>query len=89
MCLLFLYWKTRNIWACGILHGVYDFALSLNDVLFDNPDKAEVSYVMDGVMGGAAVGIYIFEIIVTAIIMIVLYKKVLKTIDFEEMRKNW
>ena len=23
LALLLLYWKTRNIWACGVVHGVY------------------------------------------------------------------
>ena len=89
MCLLFLYWKTRNIWGCAIVHGVYDFLLSVNDTVFVNPEKQEISYVNEGVMGGTAVGIYIVEIVVVGIIMIILYHKVLKTIDFEELRKNW
>ena len=25
LALLILYWKTRNIWACGVAHGLFDF----------------------------------------------------------------
>lgn len=46
-------------------------------------------YVNTGVLGGAAVGLYTIQIIVMVIILLVLWKKVVKTIDFEEIRRDW
>ena len=41
---LFLYWKTRNIWACGLLHGLFDFLISLPGVLFVRQQAQLTSY---------------------------------------------
>ena len=89
MSLLFLYWKTRNIFACGIAHGIYDFILMVKDVPFVTEKDNSHSYVHEGVLGGVSVGIYIFESIVMIVILLIFWKKVVKTIDFEDMRKNW
>lgn len=89
MILLFLYWKTRNIWACGIAHGIYDFILMVKDVLFVGEGETGVSYVHEGFLGGVSIGIYVVETIVMIIILLIFWKKVIKTIDFEDMRKNW
>lgn len=89
MTLLFLYWKTRNIFACGIAHGIYDFILMVKDVPFVTEKDNSHSYVHEGFLGGVSVGIYVFESIVMIVILLIFWKKVVKTIDFEDMRKNW
>ena len=89
MSLLFLYWKTRNIFACGIAHGIYDFILMVKDVPFVTEKDNSHSYVHEGFLGGVSVGIYVFESIVMIVILLIFWKKVVKTIDFEDMRKNW
>ena len=89
MSLLFLYWKTRNIWACGIAHGIYDYLLMVKDALFVGEGEKGVSYVHEGFLGGVSIGIYVIETVVMIIILLILWKKVIKNIDFEEMRKNW
>lgn len=45
---LFLYWKTRNIWACGLLHGLFDFLISLPGVLFVRQQAQLTSYAVEG-----------------------------------------
>ena len=86
---LILYWKTRNIWACGILHGLYDYIIKIKDVIFASDNSLEPGYVNEGMIGRVAIGYYIFISIFMLILLLVLRSKVLKTIDFEEMRANW
>ena len=90
LCLLILYWKTRNIWGCAIVHAIYDILPQLCNAMFVTAEGVgESGYVNTGVLGGAAVGLYIIQIIVMVIILLVLWKKVVKTIDFEEIRRDW
>lgn len=86
---LIIYWKTRNIWACGILHGLYDYIIKIKDVIFASDNSLEPGYVNEGMIGRVAIGYYIFISIFMLILLLVLRSKVLKTIDFEEMRANW
>ena len=86
---LFLYWKTRNIWACGLLHGLFDFLISLPGVLFVRQQAANSSYVIDGPGGIAVIVVYAINILVNGIICLVIWRKVGKTLDFEEMRETW
>ena len=52
LALLILYWKTRNIWACGLAHGGY-FDPALVRVVTDEngqiTDIAKFEYAWDGV----------------------------------------
>lgn len=89
MSLLFLYWKTRNVWACGIAHGIFDYLLMLKDVLFSSEAETKTSYVHEGFLGGMSIAIYAVETVIMIVILLIFVKKVLKTIDFEEMRRNW
>lgn len=41
---LILYWKTRNVWACGIAHGLYDFLTAFSTGIFQSAQEA-TSYV--------------------------------------------
>lgn len=87
LALLFIYWKTRNVWACAVVHGLYDFLLSLHTAFFQTP--AFQSYVNAGSVGVAGLIIMAVQTVITAIICIVVWKKVGKDIDFEEMRRTW
>lgn len=87
---MILYWKTRNIWGCAIVHALYDFLPMICNAMFVTAEGVgESGYVRTGMLGGAAVGFYIFQAIVTVIILLVIWKKVGKTIDFEEIRRDW
>ena len=35
LALLLLYWKTRNIWACAIVHGLFDFFPSISGAIYN------------------------------------------------------
>ncbi len=91
MCILVLYWKTRNIWACGLIHGIYDFSTQVWGFITVSEPKSGASsgYVREGADGVTAIVTYVIQAIVMLIIFLVLRKKILKTIDFEEIRKNW
>lgn len=86
---LFLYWKTRNIWACGLLHGLFDFLISLPGVLFVRQQAQLTSYAVEGPTGILVIVVYAINILVNGIICLVIWRKVGKTLDFEEMRENW
>ena len=82
-----MYWKTRNIWACALVHAIYDFLLSLSMAFFQI--EPVTSYVKTGDVGLAGLIVMSIQTIVAVIICIVVWKKVGKNIDFEEMRQNW
>ncbi len=89
MALLFLYWKTRNIWACGLLHGIYDFLTKASSAVFISENTTGHTYVREGFTGYVAIGTYVVQTIILIIILLSVRKKVLKSIDFEEMKQNW
>ena len=92
LCYLFMYWKTRNIWACAILHGVYDFFPLVTGVLFDGSSEmfsggAERYASADSV--GPATVVYSLQIVATLAVAIVMWVRIIRKIDFEELRKTW
>ncbi len=89
LCLLFLYWKTRNIWGLALLHGLYDYLLAVKDEVFASNQNTGSTYIKTGSLGYVAIGMFGVQTIINIIILILLWKRVVKTIDFDEMRKNW
>ena len=87
--LLLLYWKTRNIWACGVVHGVYDFLLSIADGIFNNPIGKNIEYVAPDDKAMMVIAVYAVCTLINLIIVFVIWKKVGKQIDYEDIRKNW
>jgi membrane protease YdiL (CAAX protease family) len=87
LALLFMYWKTRNIWACALVHAIYDFLLSLSMAFFQI--EPVTSYVKTGDVGLAGLIAMSLQTIFAVIICIVVWKKVGRNMDFEEMRQNW
>ena len=88
LCWLILYWKTRNIWGIALIHALCDFTTFLQSAL----TEAQVS------LGGAGnytatsasgLGVYLFQIVFSIVAVIILWNKVGKTIDFDEIRKTW
>lgn len=87
---LLLYWKTRDIWAVALVHASYDILTQLSSIILGGGGSLGVgSYVVGGQMGVYAIGIYAFQIVITGVITLRVWKKVGKTIDFEAMRKSW
>ena len=87
LSLLFLYWKTRNIWACGVVHGIYDFFLSLTDCFYNSPPKA--TYVMTGERGRITLIVYIVFTLINLFIFYLIYRKIGKKIDYKKIREEW
>ncbi len=88
LAILFLYWKTRNIWACGIIHGVYDFLLSISDCIFNVP-PAKINYVTAGEAGRYVVVIYRVITMIELFIFWMIYRRIGKQIDYRKIREEW
>lgn len=88
LILLVLYWKTRNIWACGVVHGVYDFLCSLSSCIFQGPALPS-GYVMPDEYAPAVLGMYGALSALTLLIFLFVWRRVGRKIDFEELRKTW
>ena len=86
--LLVLYWKTRNIFGIALVHAIYDFLSGGIGLLTSETTKVggASSYVDVGAIGSI---LYAVMIIVDSIVATVIWKKVGKTIDFEEIRRTW
>lgn len=86
-CLTILYWKTRNIIGLAIIHALYDFFPIAPTMLFQSGQELG-SYATTSNGGSQPVVWYVVQIVFEAIILLVLWKKVVKTIDFESLRKE-
>lgn len=89
LCMLFLYWKTRNIWACALVHALFDFMPGWAEYILDVQRETNNTYVAAGESGVFVMVFYLIEAAVLLIAMIQIYRKVVKNIDFEELRKTW
>ena len=89
LSMLFLYWKTRNIWACGIVHGMFDFFTAISSGIFNSEKKIGPLYVMSGDAGKAALAVYVGMIVIELFIFWIIYKKIGKKIDYQDIRENW
>jgi membrane protease YdiL (CAAX protease family) len=94
--LLILYWKTRNFWAVALAHALYDSLPLIAGQLFDTGVKVG-SYVTEETkeINGAAVNMGAAQAVIFAVqtVIFILFTlallKVLKSIDFEKMRREW
>ena len=88
LAILILYWKTRNIWACGIIHGVYDFLLSVSMCIFQS-DTQRLTYVMPDEYGKPVLIVYGITTLIELLILLFVWMKVGRKIDYKEIRENW
>ena len=88
--MLLLYWKTRNILACGIVHAGFDLFPGLVLVFKSTPELGAGTYVRAD-EAGSMVNLVVYPVIILIVAVITwrIWKKVGTTIDFEEIRKNW
>ena len=86
--LLILYWKTRNVWACGIAHGLYDFLTAFSTGIFKSTEET-TSYVAVSDNSAYALIMYGVRTVIGLIMVFIIWKKVGKKIDFENIRKEW
>ena len=68
---------------------MFDFLTCLPIILFEAPEIGDSSYAVQGEEGLSVIIIYAIDILINAIICIIIWKKIGKTMDFEEMRENW
>ena len=87
LAILILYWKTRNIWACGIIHGVYDFLLALSMCIFQSETK--ITYVVGDEFAKPVLVVYGITTLIELFILLFVWRKVGRKIDFQEIRENW
>lgn len=85
---LILYWKTRNVWACGIAHGLYDFLTAFSTGIFQSAQETS-SYVAVNENSSYSLIMYGVRTVIASIITYIIWKKVSKTIDFEKIRREW
>ncbi|MCR5487907.1 MAG: hypothetical protein K6F35_10335 [Lachnospiraceae bacterium] len=87
-----MYWKTRNLWAIAISHGLFDYLIEFPKVLFADPMAASNTqdYVsMTGNLALVNLGTQLMLIVIDGAICIWIWKKHMKDVDFEEIRKTW
>lgn len=89
LALLILYWKTRNIWACGVAHGLFDFFAGYTDGLFVSVKNSGSSYINTGEDGMRILITYFVIAAINAVLTFIVWKRVGKTIDFEKIRREW
>ena len=96
LVLLSVYWKTRNIIACSVLHGLVDFVTYIPIVVFVSESESE-GYVLEGeaelgsltVDTGAGMCVtYGIQLALTVIALLVMLKFI-KSIDFKKIREEW
>ena len=87
--LLFLYWKTRNIWACGVVHGVYDFLISMGAGIYDTSFFQHGSYILSDEYAVPTILTYAAASLINLFILWRIWKKIGKSIDYDDIRKNW
>jgi membrane protease YdiL (CAAX protease family) len=88
LALLFLYWKTRNVWACGIVHGIYDFILSISEGVLAG-GALRPQYVIEGKAAVAVCIVYAVDAVINSLILWGIWRKIGKNMDFQEIRENW
>lgn len=89
LSLLFLYWKTRNVWACGLVHGLSDFFLGIN-LAFVKRDTTSITYVSnDPEVAKKMIIFYLIIIAIYAVITLFVYLRIGKKIDYEKIRQEW
>lgn len=89
LALLILYWKTRNIWACGVTHGLFDFFTGYTEGLFVPVNNSGSSYINTGEDGVRILITYFVIAAINTVLTFIVWKKVGKTIDFEKIRREW
>ncbi|MDO5139116.1 MAG: hypothetical protein Q4D71_11760 [Oscillospiraceae bacterium] len=76
---------------CNILivHGLYDFLASYSMGVFENPPLSHYTYVVSDESAMQAIILYSVFTVLEGIVTLIIWKKIGKKIDFNEIRKNW
>ena len=68
---------------------MFDFLTSLPSILFVEEQAGNSSYAVEGSEGIVVIVVYVIDIVINGLICLQIWKKIGKTMDFEEMRENW
>ena len=84
---MILYWKTRNLLGLAIVHALNDFLPGfINEIfLFENADNSG-SYISGN--AGTTV-VYLIQLAVEIVVLLYVYKKVGKTLDYQKILEEW
>ena len=85
--LMFAYWKTRNIFALGIIHGLNDLLPYFFFFIFNFPYASDSASYTDGSVGTTVV--YFIQLIFEILVFRYVYKKFLKDLDFKKTLEEW
>ena len=89
---LLMYWKTRNLWAIAIAHGLLDYLIDFPSTLLQevgNTASNTQDYVsMTGNLAVANLGMQLIVIVIDAVVCTWIWKKHMKDVDFEEIRRT-
>ncbi len=85
--MMILYWKSRNVLAIGLLHGLYDFLTSCIDYLFVMEETAEeVSYTGGGM---ETLIVYLVQLAVNLLVLRAVYKSTGRSGDYQQIMEEW
>ena len=87
LCMVILYWKTRNVWALALVRGIYEFFGMVPGTIFMNADIGGYA----GTRGGITVSLVFFAIrtFVALIMLVLILKNALKGLDLTKLRREW
>ena len=86
---LILYWKTRNVFAIGLVHGLYDFLSQLSLVVGGSAKLGAGNYVAQGRLGIIGSITMSVQMLIGLVFVLLIWKKAGRTINFEELRRTW
>ena len=87
LCMVILYWKTRNVWALALVRGICEFFGMVPGTIFANADIGGYA----GSRGGITVSLVFFAIrtFVALIMLVLILKNALKGLDLTKLRREW
>ena len=87
-CLLIMYWKTRNILGIALAHAIYDgLTVVPGAILNDTSDIGSADMYVNS--GSTGMILYMVLIVVIGVAAAIIWRKVGREIDFDEIRKAW
>lgn len=84
---LLLYWKTRNLLGLAIVHGLNDFLPGFMSKVFLFETAAEPETYTSGNVSTTVV--YAIQLAIGVVVLIHVYRKVGKTLDYKKILEEW
>ena len=85
--MMILYWKTRNMLAIGLLHGLYDFISSCIEYMFVIEETAEEAAYTGG--GIETLIVYLIQMAVNLLVLRAVYRNTGKSADYHHILEEW